>query len=236
MKKYLILSIILFVISVLIFIFNDKIFLVYERVSSKVSKHTVESRYNQYYQSVKERIEPYFKTANVKFPPEKLVLIAVKDEKILELYSCDLKDNCKFVRKYDILATSGKSGPKLKSGDKQVPEGIYNVEFLNPNSKFHLSLRLNYPNNFDKEMGKKDNRTNLGSDIMIHGSNSSIGCIAIGNDNIEEIFILSTIVKKENIKVIITPTDFRKHEMSEKINIEWIDILYSKIKEELKSY
>jgi len=236
MKKYLIISIIIFIISVLIFIFNDKLFLLYERTSNQFSNNTIESRYKQYYESVKERIEPFFKKANALFPPEKLVLIAVKDEKILELYSCDIKDNCKFVKKYDILAASGKSGPKLKSGDRQVPEGIYNIEFLNPNSKFHLSLRVNYPNSFDRKMAEKDNRTNLGGDIMIHGSNSSIGCIAIGNDNIEEIFILSAIVKKENIKIIITPTDFRKHEMTEKIDIEWIDVLYENIKEELKKY
>ncbi len=236
MKKYLIISIIIFIISVLIFIFNDKLFLVYERTSNQFSKNTIESRYKQYYESVKERIEPFFKKANALFPPEKIVLIAIKDEKILELYACNKKDNCNFIKKYDILAASGKSGPKLKSGDKQVPEGIYNIEFLNPNSKFHLSLRVNYPNSFDRKMAEKDNRTNLGGDIMIHGSNSSIGCIAIGNDNIEEIFILSAIVKKENIKIIITPTDFRKHEMTEKIDIEWIDVLYENIKEELKKY
>ncbi len=65
--------------------------------------------------------------------------------------------------------------PKFKEGDGQIPEGIYGIEYLNPNSKFHLSMKINYPNSFDKEMAKIDNRKNLGGDIMIHGSNKTIG-------------------------------------------------------------
>ena len=69
---------------------------------------------------------------------------------------------------YPILAASGVLGPKLREGDKQVPEGIYGAEALNPNSKFHLSIRLNYPNTFDRRMAQSDGRTQLGGDIMIH--------------------------------------------------------------------
>jgi len=67
MKKYLIISIIIFIISVLIFIFNDKLFLLYERTSNQFSNNTIESRYKQYYESVKERIEPFFKKAMLYF-------------------------------------------------------------------------------------------------------------------------------------------------------------------------
>ncbi len=52
-------------------------------------------------------------------------------------------------------------------------------------------MRVNYPNKFDKKMAKKENRTNLGGDIMIHGSNVTVGCIPIGNDKIEELYFLA---------------------------------------------
>ena len=76
---------------------------------------------------------------------------------------------------------SGRLGPKLKEGDRQVPEGLYRVESLNPNSRYHLSLRVNYPNEQDKSYGRLDGRNNLGTDIMIHGKDCSIGCLAMGD-------------------------------------------------------
>ena len=74
-----------------------------------------------------------------------------------------------------------KKEKKLKEGDGQVPEGIYHIDSLNPNSMFHLSIRLDYPNSFDKQQGKIDGRKELGSDIMIHGNTCSSGCLAIGD-------------------------------------------------------
>jgi murein L,D-transpeptidase YafK len=65
---------------------------------------------------------------------------------------------------------SGGLGPKLGAGDRQGPERIYAIESLNPNSLFHLSMRLNYPNEFDQMRAKQDGRSDLGGDIMIHGS------------------------------------------------------------------
>jgi hypothetical protein len=60
------------------------------------------------------------------------------------------------LKTYPILAGSGTLGPKLVEGDGQVPEGLYRVESLNPNSSFHLALRVNYPNEFDRAKGKLD--------------------------------------------------------------------------------
>ena len=56
---------------------------------------------------------------------------------------------------YPVLGASGVLGPKLKEGDRQVPEGVYRVPELNPNSDFHLSLRLDYPNEFDRAQGAR---------------------------------------------------------------------------------
>ena len=92
-----------------------------------------------------------------------------------------------FVLADPILAASGVSGPK-REGDKQVPEGFYRIELLNPNSRYHLSLRVNYPNADDLERARQDGRalSTLGGDIMIHGGSASIGCLALGDPAVGE--------------------------------------------------
>jgi hypothetical protein len=160
---------------------------------------------------VERRIRPAFERANVAWPPRNLTLVAFKAERRLDLYS-DVGERAHFVRSYPILAASGTSGPKLREGDKQVPEGFYRIELLNPNSRYHLSLRVNYPNADDIERAREDGRdlSNLGGDIMIHGGAASIGCLALGDPAIEELFILSARVGLDNIRLIIAPLDFRR--------------------------
>lgn len=89
-------------------------------------------------------------------------------------------------RTYPVCAFSGTLGPKLRVGDRQTPEGFYAIRpnALNPNSRFHLSMDIGYPNQFDKMHGR------TGSLLMIHGSCDSIGCFAMGNQQIEEIYYL----------------------------------------------
>ena len=112
-------------------------------------------------------------------------------------------------RTYAMTGTSGGPGPKLREGDRQIPEGVYVIESLNPNSAFHLSLRVSYPNAFDRERAREDGRTNLGGDIMIHGGRASVGCIPVGDDNIEELFLFAARVGVRNVRVVIAPYDMR---------------------------
>lgn len=91
-----------------------------------------------------------------------------------------------------MLAASGGPGPKLREGDLQVPEGVYRLTAFNPNSSYHLSLRVDYPNAEDRAaedraVARSDRRTSLGGDIFIHGKAVSIGCLAIGDPGIEEL-------------------------------------------------
>lgn len=88
-----------------------------------------------------------------------------------------------------MTGTSGTLGPKREEGDGQIPEGVYGVEDLNPNSLFHLSLKVSYPNAFDREMAKREGCGNLGGDIMVHGGSATVGCIPIGDDAIEEVVV-----------------------------------------------
>ncbi len=237
---FIIITILILTTSVLLYIFRTRVKIVYNIFSTKISKKTEQDIFNLYSKKVKNSLAKSFKSSEIVYPPKKIVLIAIKDESILELWATD-ETKTKLIKKYPILAKSGKLGPKLKSGDRQIPEGVYDIEYLNPNSRYHLSLRVNYPNQFDLDMAQKDGRVNLGGDIMIHGSNVSIGCIAIGDDNIEEVFTIASIVKKENIRVIISPTDFRKKSLKncnllKNIHIDWIEALYQKIEQELLKF
>ena len=108
-----------------------------------------------------------------------------------------------------MLAASGSAGPKLRQGDKQVPEGVYRIVYLNPQSAYHVSLRVGYPNAFDRQMARKDGRKHLGGDIMIHGKNSSAGCLAMGDPAAEELFVLAAEMGPRTVKLIVAPTDLR---------------------------
>jgi len=88
---------------------------------------------------------------------------------------------------YPICNYSGYPGPKLYEGDWQSPEGFYTVSArqMNPNSQYHLSFNVGYPNAFDKA------RKRTGSSIMVHGGCSSRGCFAMGDKRMEEIYLLA---------------------------------------------
>lgn len=89
---------------------------------------------------------------------------------------------------YPVCAFSGKLGPKLEQGDRQAPEGFYTVSRgqLNPNSRWHRSFNLGYPNAFDRA----HHRT--GNYLMVHGGCASAGCYAMTNPVIDEIWRLVT--------------------------------------------
>ncbi|MFA6240040.1 MAG: L,D-transpeptidase family protein [Candidatus Hydrogenedentales bacterium] len=149
----------------------------------------------------------------VAFPPAHITLICIKDRRTLEVWF----DGPPAVKatEYSLTAFSGKLGPKLREGDMQIPEGTYPLTALNPNSAFHLSVRVGYPNPFDEAWAAEEGRTNLGGDIYIHGKKATIGCIAIGDAAIEEVFYLVQAVGLKNSRIIITPTDFRVEEASD---------------------
>jgi hypothetical protein len=172
--------------------------------------YSVDDRVKQYEEIVAIRLKGSFEKAGVPYPPAQVAYVAFKDSRQLEVYARSVdSESWKFIRSYPIKKASGNLGPKLKEGDRQVPEGIYRSEFLNANSRFHLSIRINYPNEFDRKMAAKDGRTQLGGDIMVHGGASSIGCLAMGDSAAEDLFILTALTKKKAAQILISPTDFR---------------------------
>lgn len=130
-----------------------------------------------------------FERRALNFAPKNIYLRAFKEEKILEVWVQNEfgQDYVKF-RDYSFCKSSGILGPKKKQGDEQVPEGFYYIDEFNPNSKFYLSLGINYPNCSDCI---KAQSSNLGGDIYIHGDCVSIGCIAITDENIKELYWLA---------------------------------------------
>jgi murein L,D-transpeptidase YafK len=95
----------------------------------------------------------------------------------------------KYFKSYKVCMQSGTMGPKRMEGDYQVPEGFYYINEFNPNSNYHLSLGINYPNASDRILS---DHSQPGSDIYIHGNCVSTGCIAIADLPIEELYILGT--------------------------------------------
>lgn len=110
-----------------------------------------------------------------------------KEEHVLELWmQSEGKSRYKLVKSYPICKWSGQLGPKYFEGDRQSPEGFYatNLLSLNPESQYHLSFNINYPNLYDRQYGR------TGSFIMVHGDCVSVGCYAMTDRGIEEIYIL----------------------------------------------
>ena len=109
-----------------------------------------------------------------------------KEEDQLEIWM-ERNGRYEYFQTYRICTYSGDLGPKLREGDRQSPEGFYSVGRgqMNPASRFHLSFNLGFPNAFDRANGR------TGSALMVHGSCVSIGCYAMTDRGIEEIYALA---------------------------------------------
>jgi hypothetical protein len=173
---------------------------------------TIADRVEQYGPSARARLLPFFAAAGVPYPPARFLLLGLKRERELQLYAAGPARELAFVRSFVILGMSGKLGPKLREGDRQVPEGVYRIVYLNPNSISHLSLALSYPNDFDRAQAEEDGREGaiLGGDIMIHGGSGSIGCLAIGDQAAEDLFVLAADAGWEQAVIVVSPVDFRR--------------------------
>jgi L,D-transpeptidase catalytic domain len=199
-------------------------------------RHTINDRVEQFGNAVRQRLVPEFRRLDIAYPPGEIIIVGLKQENRLEVWVSEANKTPKLLKTYPILGASGSLGPKLQDGDMQVPEGLYEIESLNPNSMYHLALRVNYPNEFDKIKGKLDGRKYLGGDIMIHGKNCSIGCLAMGDKAAEELFVLAAETGIDNIKVILSPVDFRIKQLPSTIlpQTKWTPELYKLIKKELE--
>ena len=107
-----------------------------------------------------------------------------KRERTLELWLKKPQGQFVLFKDYPICNFSGGLGPKLKEGDRQAPEGFYRVAMkqLNPHSRHHLAFNLGFPNAYDRELER------TGSALMVHGGCTSVGCFAMTDAQIDEIY------------------------------------------------
>ncbi len=110
-----------------------------------------------------------------------------KEESELEIWKARSDGRYYHYKTYPICNWSGELGPKQQQGDKQAPEGFYSVakHQMNPNSSFHVSFNLGYPNDYDKAHGR------TGNFLMVHGKCRSAGCYAMTDALMEEIYALA---------------------------------------------
>ena len=162
----------------------------------------------------------------------------LKEEEQLEVWTSAKNGTPIKLDQFKVLGKSGVLGPKRREGDKQIPEGLYRIPGLNPNSSFHLSIKVDYPNQWDTEHATEEDRQNIGSNIFIHGSNASIGCVAIGDPAIEKLFALVAETGKSNVDVIIAPFDLRDDYDAKRLpkDEEWYAELYDTIEEAMQPY
>ena len=172
-----------------------------------MSKKTVDDVIRQYGSDAKRSLTPSFESSGVTYPPAKLALVAFKNTAELHVWAANQDNQYVRIKTYPNQAASGELGPKLREGDRQVPEGLYKISSFNPNSAYHLSMKINYPNEFDLKHANAEGREQPGSNIFIHGKAVSIGCLAMGDEAIEELFTLVHDVGRQHTQVIISPVD-----------------------------
>ena len=182
-------------------------------LSSSLSKNTLAKVYPQ--------LDKDFKVQEVKLGSQIFIRI-FKQEAVLEIW---VKSNDKFVlfRKYPICTFGSEGlGPKLTEGDGKAPEGFYFVKpnQMNPFSRYHLSFNLGYPNQYDRTHGR------TGSALMVHGNCVSVGCYAMTDERIEEIYSIAHIALEKGqsfFRVHVFPFKMTDENMRLHKNSTWYD-------------
>ena len=141
---------------------------------------------NRHLQPLSERMLAELKAK--KMEKESPILMRIfKEESELEVWKQNDSGRFALLRTYPICRWSGELGPKIKTGDRQAPEGIYTITpgLMNPNSSYYLAINTGFPNAYDRANGR------TGAFLMIHGDCSSAGCYAMTDEQIAEIYALA---------------------------------------------
>ena len=156
-----------------------------------------------------DTLKKQFAARNLKWPAKYIYVRSFKYDSELEVWVKNTQEEeYKLFKTYKVCALAGTLGPKRIEGDYQVPEGFYYINEFKPNSSYHLSLGLNYPNAADRILADS---SQPGGDIYIHGSCVTTGCIPITNPQIEELYIITSHARgmgEDFIPVHIYPVRF----------------------------
>ena len=142
-----------------------------------------------------DSLKKQFAQAGFKWPAKQIYIRSFKYDSQLEVWIRNSNDEAfKLFKTYKVCAMAGAIGPKRMEGDYQVPEGFYYINEFNPNSNYHLSLGINYPNPSDKMLSDS---LKPGGDIYIHGNCVTVGCIPLQDSQIEELYVLAANAKNQ---------------------------------------
>lgn len=120
-------------------------------------------------------------------PASPMLVRVFKESSELEVWKPDTSGEYRLLKTYAICKWSGELGPKVKEGDYQSPEGFYNVSpaMMNPKSSYYLSFNTGFPNKYDRAHGR------TGTNLMVHGDCKSVGCYAMTDDQMKELYALA---------------------------------------------
>lgn len=189
------------------------------------SQQLTYSRVKEAYQEKETHVKQVFAAKNIDVTKANLFFRAFKHERLLEVWAKPhTKNTYELVTTYPVCAISGNPGPKRKEGDYQIPEGFYYIDRFNPQSNFHLSLGINYPNASDKLLGVKGK---LGGDIFIHGSCVTVGCLPMTDDFIKELYIMAVEARntgQQQIPVHIFPAKMNEYTLTSLVHTFSADV------------
>jgi murein L,D-transpeptidase YafK len=144
-------------------------------------------------QRKEDTLRKQFEAKKLTWPAKYIYLRSFKYDSQLEVWVKDqISEPFQLFKTYRVCALAGTLGPKRMEGDFQVPEGFYYINEFNPKSSYYLSLGINYPNASDRILSDS---LAPGSDIYIHGSCVTVGCIPITDMQIDELYILAAHAK-----------------------------------------
>ncbi|MEK7225922.1 MAG: L,D-transpeptidase family protein [Bacteroidota bacterium] len=162
-------------------------------------------------QKKQDTLQKQFADKKLQWPAKYIYIRSFKYDSELEVWvKNEVTAPFRLFKTYKVCALAGSLGPKRMEGDYQVPEGFYYINVFNPKSNYYLSLGINYPNASDKILSDS---LRPGSEIFIHGSCVTVGCIPIRDEQIDELYILAAYAKDQGhdfIPVHIFPVRFDK--------------------------
>lgn len=120
-------------------------------------------------------------------PDAPILMRSFKKESEIEVWKLGRDGRYALLKTYPVCRWSGQLGPKVREGDRQAPEGFYDVTTasMNPRSSLFLSFNIGFPNAFDRSLGRK------GSHLMVHGACSSRGCFAMTDEAMSEVYAIA---------------------------------------------
>ncbi|TAD92737.1 MAG: hypothetical protein EAY75_01850 [Bacteroidetes bacterium] len=175
-------------------------------------------RVSEAFENKEMLLKEAFEAKGLAWPAKYMYIRSFKHDSQLEVWvKQDAKEKFKLFKSYKVCALAGSLGPKRFEGDYQVPEGCYYLNEFKPNSQYTLALGVSYPNASDRV---RSDSLRPGSDIYIHGSCVTVGCIPLTDEPIKELYVLASTVKHQGqdfIPIHVFPIKFNQLASKEKL-------------------